>query len=139
MNTTRNTSLSNNNTNSLQNRYSRYVAGGATETADGFIEWWERFNFPKDSSDRVYIVENFCENRLDLIASVFYKESRYAWFLAQYNNILDPFSEVTAGRVLLIPTADRVALLLGSKKGGYASKRAPISVISPIISQDYKA
>lgn len=134
MNKTPKTPLSNNNTDTLQNRYSRYVAGGTTEYANGFVEWWERFNFAKDSSDTVYVVENFYENRLDLIASVFYKESRYAWFLAQYNNILDPFSEVTAGRVLLIPTPERVGLMLGSRKGGYPSKRIPVSVIAPIIS-----
>ena len=104
--------LSNNNTNSLQNKYSRYVGGGTTETANGYIEWWEKFNFPRDPSDIVYVVENIYENRLDLIASVFYREPRYAWFLAQYNNILDPFSEVKGGRILLIPTADSLSLML---------------------------
>lgn len=126
--------LSNNNTNTLQNRFSRYVAGGSTETANGRIEWWERFIFPKDASDIVYVVENIYEDRLDLIAGLFYQEPRFGWMLAQYNNILDPFSEVKAGRVLLIPRPDRVSLMLGNRKGGFPSKRAPVKTISPIIS-----
>lgn len=125
--------LSNNNVNTLQNRFSRYVGGGATETANGFIEWWERYEFPRDATDIVYTVENFYENRLDLISVAFYQEPRYAWFIAQYNSILDPFSEVPAGRILLIPTQERMQLMLGTRKGGFTSKRQPVSVISPII------
>lgn len=128
------TPTSNNNKNSLYNRYSRYVAGGTTERANDRLEWWERNIFPRDDSDIVYAVENFYEQRLDLIASVFYNEPRYWWFLAQYNNILDPFTEITAGRFLLIPTPERLALMLGTKKGGVDSTREPVEVISPIIS-----
>jgi len=124
---------SNNNKNSLYNRYSRYVAGGSTEHANDMLEWWERANFQRDDSDIVYAVENFYAQRLDLIASVFYNEPRYWWFLAQYNSILDPFTEITPGRILLIPTADRLSLLLGSAKGGVASTREAVTVISPII------
>jgi len=127
------TPTSNNNTNSLYNRYSRYVAGGVTERGNDMLEWWERSNFPRDDSDIVYAVENFYEQRLDLIASVFYQEPRYWWFLAQYNNILDPFTEIVAGRLLLIPTQERLTLLLGTKKGGEDSTREAVTVIAPII------
>lgn len=123
-----------NNQNSLFNRYSRYVCGGESETANGKIEWWERAQFSRDVSDITYTVENFYTGRLDLIASVFYNEPRYWWVIAQYNNILDPFSEITPGRVLLIPTRDRLALLLLEKRGGIESTKAPVSTISPIIS-----
>jgi hypothetical protein len=125
--------VSNNNVDSLQNKNSRYVAGGLTETANGFIEWWERANFKRDESDIIYVVENFYENRLDLISAVFYGQSRYWWLLAQYNNILDPFSEVEAGRVLFIPTPDRVQMMTDTRKGGVPSTRIPIKLISPII------
>lgn len=121
------------NQNSLFNRYSRYVAGGTAETANSRIEWWERTEFSKDNSDTIYTVENFYEGRLDLIASVFYNEPRYWWFLAQYNNILDPVSETTAGRVLLIPSKDRLPLMLLTKQGGIDSTKQPVNTISPII------
>lgn len=125
--------LSNNNTNSLLNKYSRYVAGGDTETLNGYLEWWERYTFKTDPSDIVYTVENFYENRPDLISSVFYGEPRYWWFIAQYNKILDPYSEITAGRILLIPSPDRLATMLGTKKGGSLSTKESVNLISPII------
>jgi hypothetical protein len=122
-----------NNSNSLYNKYSRYVAGGSAETANGKIEWWERTIFQTDTTDIIYAVENFYENRLDLIASVFYNEPRYWWIIAQYNNILDPFSEITAGRVLRIPSKDRLSLMLSTRQGGASSAKQPINTISPII------
>lgn len=122
------------NSNSLYNKYSRYVCGGTTEQANGFAEWWERTIFDVDPSDASFIVESFFENRLDLISSTFYDDPRYAWFIAQYNNILDPFSEIVAGRVLRIPSKDRLSLMLNSKKGGVESTRQPTTIISPIIS-----
>lgn len=121
------------NSNSLFNKFSRYVAGGTTETADGRIEWWDRSIFPKDDSDIAYAVENFYEGRLDLIASTFYNEPRYWWVIAQYNNILDPFSEITAGRVLLIPNKARLSLMLSNRQGGKESTKQQVDTISPVI------
>jgi len=122
-----------NNQDSLFNKYSRYVAGGTTETANSKIEWWERISFERDETDIAYTVENFYEGRLDLISSVFYNDPRYWWLIAQYNNILDPFSEITPGRVLLIPTKDRLPLMLLSRKGGVDSTKQSVNTISPII------
>ena len=121
------------NQNSLFNRYSRYTAGGTTETANGFIEWWEKTNFPADASDTLYTVEAFYTGRLDLIANTFYNEPRYWWFIAQYNNILDPISEIVTGRVLRIPTKIRMEMILGNKQGGIESTKQPVNTISPII------
>jgi hypothetical protein len=120
------------NSNSLQNKYSRLVGGGQTETANGRAEWWERYTFPTSSSDIQYIVENRYANRLDLISAIFYGEPRYAWVIAQYNNILDPFTEVSAGRILILPSFDRLNALVGTKKGGVASTREPVATIAPI-------
>jgi hypothetical protein len=121
------------NANSLYNKYSRYVAGGVAETANSRIEWWERNQLQTDNSDIIYAVENFYEGRLDLIASVFYNEPRYWWVIAQYNNVLDPVSEITAGRILRIPTKDRLPLMLSSKPGGIDSTRESVNTISPIV------
>lgn len=122
-----------NNTNSLYNKFSRYVAGGQTETDGKNIEWWERTIFPQDSSDIVYAVENIYTGRLDLIASVFYNEPRWWWIIAQYNNILDPFSEILPGRLLRIPTKNRVTDMLGTSQGGIDSTKQPVNSISPIV------
>lgn len=129
-----NTPISNNETNTLYNKYSRYIAGGTTEVANGMVEWWERGVFQRDPSDIVYTVENYYTGRPDLIAAVFYNEPRYAWFICQYNSIIDPFGEILPGRILLIPTAERLPLMLSTKQGGVNSTREAINLISPVIS-----
>lgn len=122
------------NTNSLFNRYSRYVAGGSTEAANGRIEWWERNIMATDVTDITYVIENFYEGRLDLVSAVFYDEPRWWWVLAQYNNMLDPISETTAGRIIYIPSKDRLQLMLMTVTGGSRSTKQSINTISPIIS-----
>jgi hypothetical protein len=122
------------NTNSLFNRYSRYVAGGSTETANGRIEWWERNIMATDVTDIEYAVEKFYEGRLDLISSVFYDEPRWWWLIAQYNNMTDPISETTEGRIIYIPSKDRLQLMLMTVTGGSPSTKQSINTISPIIS-----
>jgi hypothetical protein len=121
------------NSNSLYNGFSRYVHGGATETDGNRIEWWERATFTQDASDTIYVVENFYEGRLDNISAVFYGEPRFWWFLAQYNNILDPISEITAGRILYIPSKVRLESILIGRKGGLDSKRELTPIISPVV------
>jgi hypothetical protein len=131
---TSNTSLTNNNVNVVYNKYSRYVGGGTTEVSQGYTEWWERAIFPKDPTDTVYIVENFYVGRLDLIASVFYNQPLYGWVIGQYNNILDPFTEIKAGTILLIPSSSRLSIMLNTKQGGVPSTKEAVSLIQPIIS-----
>lgn len=121
------------NTNSLFNKYSRYVGGGSTEIANGKIEWWERAIFPSSNTDISYTVEKFYEGRLDLISHVFYNEPRYWWVIAQYNNILNPFSEIIEGRILMIPTKERLPLMLNTTQGGTPSSRQTINTISPVV------
>jgi hypothetical protein len=68
-----------------------------------------------------------------MISSVFYNEPRWWWVIAQYNNILDPVAECTAGRILLIPAKERLALMLSTRQGGNASTKQPINTISPVV------
>lgn len=93
---------------SLDNKYSRYVQGGTSETNKIGIGWWERRILPTDPTDIIYYVENQYAHRIDLIASVFYGDSRYWWVIAQINNIIDPYNEIEPGRMLVIPTKSRV-------------------------------
>lgn len=93
---------------SLDNKYSRYVQGGTTSTNRIGLDWWERRILPKDPSDIIYYVENIYANRIDLISTIFYGDPRYWWVIAQYNDIIDPHSEISPGRKLVIPTKTRV-------------------------------
>ena len=121
------------NSNSVNNKFSRYVGGGRTEIANNKLEWWERSAFGTDSSDTEYKVDAYYTGRLDLISASFYNEPRYWWVIAQCNNIIDPVSEVVAGVVLRIPSKDRLELMLNTKQGGFASTKQPVNTISPII------
>lgn len=121
------------NKNSLFENTSRYVHGGVSETQNGRLEWWERTQFAEDATDQMYTVEKFYEGRLDLIASVFYNDPHYWWVIAQFNNILDPASEIVEGRILRLPTYARLSMMLTGKQGGVASKRINIPSIPPVV------
>jgi len=121
------------NKNSLLLNTSRYVQGGVSETQNDRIEWWERTIFIKDPTDRVYVVEQIYEGRLDNISNAFYGEPRYWWIIAQFNNILDPSTEIITGRILLIPTKDRLMMMLSGRQGGISSARTEVPSIPPVI------
>jgi hypothetical protein len=121
-------------TNSTLVQTSRYVAGGATEANARALEWWERSQLVIDDTDRTYTVELKAVGRLDLLAAAYLDDSALWWVIAQYNAILDPVSEIVVGRVLRIPTKERVQTFLNGKLGGYESTReVPLSNITPIV------
>lgn len=120
--------------NSTQLKTSRYVHGGSTEVSKDTLEWWERRKFGRSPSDMRYVVENKYEGRIDLLAYAFYDDPKLWWIIAQYNNILDPITEIVPGTVLIIPTKDRVMTeFLTRKMGGYPSEREVETVIAPVI------
>lgn len=51
-----------------------------------------------------YVVSEADENRLDIIAYKVYGRASMYWAIAYANSIKDPLTEVTAGRILLIPS-----------------------------------
>lgn len=120
-------------TSSIQVKNSRYVQGGLTEVGPIGLEWWSRFKFQQDSSDEVYSVEQRYEHRADLISYAFYNDPSLWWFICQYNNILDPWAEIVVGRKLLIPTLNRLQLMLTQKAGGIESARTSESILPPIV------
>lgn len=95
----------------------RYVRGGVTEVSPRFTEWWERAEVVYDTSDVVYVMEEKYVGRPDLLAYVFYGDTRLKWVIMQYNNIIDP-AELVAGLMLIIPTTDKVTSTFGVKKVG---------------------
>lgn len=121
-------------TNSTLIATSRYVVGGQTEVNAERLEWWERADLPIDETDVRYTVERRTEGRLDLIAEVLLGDTRLWWLIAQYNALLDPFGEVVEGRILRVPTRQRVQTMLTGKLGGFASTReVPTNRIVPIV------
>ena len=95
---------------------SRYSYGGITEESKKFVEWWERVNIPKDVTDNWYVMERKYVGRPDLVATVMYNDASLAWFILQYNNILDPIEELVEGVILRIPTMERIQRLLTTNR-----------------------
>lgn len=119
--------------NSTRNKSSRYTAGGTSEVSSWGIEWWERTPLKRVSDDFEYIVPKLFEGRLDLISALFLQEPRYWWFIAQYNNILDPFSEVREGTVLYIPPKSAITARFSGSIGGVKSTRTVQPTILPVV------
>lgn len=86
----------------------RYILGGSTEVSAKFIEWWNKQVVPRDPSDVLYMLEAKYVGRLDLLAYTFYGDPGLIWIILQYNNILDPDTELIAGYPLLIPVQAKV-------------------------------
>lgn len=121
--------------NSTRVKGSRYVAGGVTEVNKLALEWWERNIIVTDKTDTSYVVEKKFEGRLDLITATFLGEKnvKYWWVVAMLNNILDPYTEVKEGRIIYLPSKERLSSLIDGKIGGVASTReVPVS-ITPIV------
>lgn len=96
----------------------RYVLGGKTEVTLQTLQWWDRVSMEPDPSDLIYFMEKKYEGRADMLGYVFYGDPGMWWVIAQFNNILDPFSELVEGKMLIIPTLQRLKSLLVSNVGG---------------------
>lgn len=86
----------------------RYTRGGTVEVSAKFAEWWNKRDVPKDPSDVLYVMEAKYEGRPDLLAYTFYGDVGLWWIICQYNGILDPQTELVAGKQLLIPIQSKV-------------------------------
>lgn len=104
----------------------RYVFGGSTEVSVAALEWWTKNTIKHDPTDLVYFFEKKYEGRPDTLGYVFYGDPGLWWVITQYNSIIDPLTELIEGRILLIPTLERVKAELFSANttvGGIASTR----------------
>lgn len=104
----------------------RYVFGGTTEVSAAVVEWWSRNTLRRDPTDIVYFFEKKYEGRPDMLGFVFYGDPGMWWIIAQYNSILDPFEELKEGKILIIPTLERVKAEMFSantKVGGIPTTR----------------
>jgi hypothetical protein len=101
---------------STLNAKGRYIQGGQTTVYPNRIGWWNRFIIAKDPiTDVEFKITSQFVGRPDLIAHLFYKQTRYMWVIMQYNDIIDPLTELSLGTKILVPSEARVNLvLLGS-------------------------
>ena len=101
---------------SVRKKNSRYVQGGIPEIEGNFIKWWERIELAKDDvTDLTYTISEVYAKKPDLIAYDMYRRNDLGWLVLQYNNIVDINEELDTGKVILLPSSDRVFFELLSK------------------------
>ena len=94
--------------NSVDNKKSRYYAGGTTEEYLTRLGWWERYVFDKSRDDVIYTIEKKYDRRPDSLAYDVYGSPQTMWVILQYNNIIDVSTEFVEGATILLPTPHRV-------------------------------
>lgn len=95
-------------TNSTQNSRSRYQSGGYTDRYAKRLGWWERVIFTPHREDVEYTIESRYNIRPDLLAYDVYGSPRFTWAILQFNNILDINTEFVTGRIIKLPTPQRM-------------------------------
>lgn len=86
----------------------RYATGGQTTSNGRFLGYYDKQNIAPASDDVPWVIEVPFENRPDLIANRFLGNPRLAWVILLRNDILNPLTELTAGKTISIPSNNRV-------------------------------
>lgn len=91
-----------------QQRGGRYVQGGTVELKGDKIGWWERRLYARSPTDITYTVTAKYANRPDLLAFDLYGRANLQWFIMQYNNVVDIYTDFNEGTSLVLPTRGRL-------------------------------
>ena len=105
-------------TNSAESNSGRYTQGGLVDRFNNRLGWWERFPITRSTDDIRIVVTKQFEGRPDLVAFRVYKQVTLAWLVLQYNNIVDVNTEFVPGKVLTLPTPQRVQVSILTKAVG---------------------
>lgn len=84
-------------------RYSRYKKGGTTDST-GF---WTGKTFTKSYDDLKITISKKYHRRPDSLAEDIYGSSEVMWFILQYNDMIDVYTEFVEGTVITLPTPIR--------------------------------
>jgi hypothetical protein len=88
--------------NSSDSRYKKYKKYFDNTGRFFYNELPSIISIPTTEKDSYYNVGVKSLNRLDLIAHMFYKNSKLWWVIAEANNIIDPY-DIPVGVTLTIP------------------------------------
>ena len=100
---------------SIAKRDCRYVQGGITEESGSKLAWWERKTFETGfPDDTEFTITNQYNKRPDLVSFLFFDNAKYDWLILQYNNIIDLNEEFCTGKIILVPSRNRVTQELTS-------------------------
>jgi hypothetical protein len=91
------------------------VQGGSTEVKATRLGYWQRRIFPLHDSDQFYTIEPKYDRKPWLLANDKYQDVELMWVILQYNTILDIDTEFVVGKVLRLPTSNRLFMDLLSR------------------------
>lgn len=106
--------------NSVQNRDSRYVQGGVSETFQERLGWWERDveGLLHAATDIRMKIPPKYDRRPDRLAFDMYGRSSLMWLVLQYNNIVDINEEFISGKEIRLPDPSRATFSFLNKRTG---------------------
>lgn len=84
-------------------KYSRLTKGGKTDSS-GF---WTRLSYTKSYDDLQITISKKYHRRPDLLANDIYGTAEVMWFVLQYNDMVDVYSEFVEGTNIILPTPIR--------------------------------
>lgn len=95
---------------SLDSVRGRYSKGGDTEVFPTRLGWWERdLSFMGYKVDDIeYLITITDQYSPDIISRNVYQRDDMGWLILQYNNIVDIMEELVAGRIIRMPSPQRV-------------------------------
>lgn len=79
-----------------------------TPIVDRHLGVWKPPSFSDPVDESIYVIPQENVGRPDKISYEVYGSVAYDWLILYYNRILDPFTELTSGRVLKIPSLESV-------------------------------
>lgn len=83
--------------------YTKHLLNGVPRFDFNSTAWVKYRKDIKKLSTEVYVVTKANENRIWKISDQFYGSFDYWWLLCLVNDILDPTSEIPAGKHMVIP------------------------------------
>ena len=92
-------------------RYSKYRQ--IIDGSDAYIETFNQTFIESSREDKFHVVAKEQENRLDIIANIYYSDPSFSWVIALANDMVDPFV-VQAGSILRIPPTTSLYKLGGA-------------------------
>lgn len=90
-------------TNSLNNKRSRFVSGGETASNGDALGWWTPTVYNKSTNDYDVLITPQLAVRPDIIAYIAYGTPLLSWFVLQYNDIINPL-DLVEGRTIQLPS-----------------------------------
>ena len=94
--------------NSLTSTTSRYTQGGKTVKFADRMGWWERRNIPPHDTDVYVEITPRYHKRPWMMAHDYFGDPQLDWVILQINAVLDISEDFVTGKVMRVPSKQRL-------------------------------